>query len=145
MIFLACLRNSPLYTKFVPEKNLLVLIKKILHSLLISKFFMLVRGQVFLTLYLCLYNFYLSRTIGQSLMSSPGIIISIYPLICFDILDFRITMAVSGLIVIALMTVLAMTYATPGVRVARLSSNKIPPIPEIKEKLSQIAGRRSRG
>ena len=34
---------------------------------------MLVRGQVPLVLYLSLYNFYLSRTIGQSLMSSPVI------------------------------------------------------------------------
>ena len=35
-------------------------------------FFMLVQGQVPIALNLSLYNFYLSRTIGQSLMSSPG-------------------------------------------------------------------------
>ena len=34
-------------------------------------FFMLVQGQVPIALYLSPYNFYLSQTIGQSLMSSP--------------------------------------------------------------------------
>ena len=40
-------------------------------------FFMLVRGQVPRTIYLSLYNFYLSRTIAQSLMSSPGMYIEV--------------------------------------------------------------------
>ena len=37
-------------------------------------FFMLVRGQALIALYLSLHNFYLSRTIGQSLMSSPAVV-----------------------------------------------------------------------
>ena len=44
-IFLACPRKSPLNTKLVTEKNLLVLIKK-LNSLPIFMFFMPVRGHV---------------------------------------------------------------------------------------------------
>ena len=58
--FLAFLRKSSLKTNLIPEKKIYLFIVRL--------FFLLVQGPVPLALHLFMYNFYLSRTKGQSLM-----------------------------------------------------------------------------
>ena len=64
-IFHTCPMKSPLYTKLLPEKNLLVLMKKSYIHWQYLCFFITVQKQVSFLLYLYLYNIYLSRTIAD--------------------------------------------------------------------------------
>ena len=73
--------------------------------------FMLVRVQVLFVLYLSLYNFYLSRTIGQSLMYSPGVWVNYFDFTTFYSLADD---TVSAQLVCHYFTILKIFFARKG-------------------------------
>ena len=66
-ISLTCLQKNPINTKLVPEKNVLILLED---SVVIVNIYVFLLA-VPLTIYLSLYNFYLSHIIGQFSLSKP--------------------------------------------------------------------------